>query len=79
MDVVTLEQHRRDAMRVRELMARYNEVELLVRVGEYQRGNDATADEAVSKIDNINTFLRQSSGESVGFAEVGRQLRELAE
>ena len=52
-------QHRADASRVRELMARYSEVELLVRVGEYERGSDKTADEAVAKIDRINAFLRQ--------------------
>jgi ATP synthase in type III secretion protein N len=78
MDLVTSQQHRSDAMRLRELMARYNEVELLVRVGEYQRGTDKTADEAVSKIDRINAFLRQPSGQRVGFDDVSRQLRELA-
>ena len=79
MDAVAPAQHRQDAAKVRELMARYAEVELLVRVGEYQRGNDKTADEAVSKIDRINAFLRQPSSQAVGFAEVGRQLRELAQ
>ncbi len=78
MDLVTSQQHRSDAMRLRELMARYNEVELLVRVGEYQRGTDRTADEAVDKIDRINAFLRQPSGQRVGFDDVSRQLRELA-
>jgi ATP synthase in type III secretion protein N len=78
MDVVIPPQHRSDAARVRELIARYAEVELLVRVGEYERGSDRTADEAVAKIDRINAFLRQSTGERFRLADVQRQLRELA-
>ena len=50
-----------------------------MRVGEYQRGQDKTADEAVAKIDRINAFLRQSSSDSFGMAEIARQLRELAQ
>jgi type III secretion protein N (ATPase) len=79
MEAVTPEQHRKDAVRIRELMSRYGEVELLVRVGEYQRGQDKTADEAVAKIDRIHAFLRQSSSDSFGMAEIARQLRELAQ
>jgi type III secretion protein N (ATPase) len=78
MDVVITPQHRADASRVRELIARYNEVELLVRVGEYERGSDKTADEAVGKIDQINAFLRQSTSERFSMEDVRRQLRELA-
>ena len=78
MDVVITPQHRADASRVRELIARYNDVELLVRVGEYERGSDKLADEAVAKIDRINAFLRQSTAERFGMDDVRRQLRELA-
>jgi type III secretion protein N (ATPase) len=78
MDMVITPQHRGDASRVRELIARYNDVELLVRVGEYERGSDKTADEAVAKIDRINAFLRQSTSERFTMDDVRRQLRELA-
>jgi type III secretion protein N (ATPase) len=79
MEAVTPEQHRKDAMHIRELMARYNDVELLVRVGEYQKGQDKIADEAVAKIGRINEFLRQASSPSIGLTDVARQLRELAQ
>ena len=59
MEAVVGEAHREAAARVRQLMARYAEMELLVRVGEYQRGTDALADEAVDKIEGIRAFLRQ--------------------
>ncbi|TIX85869.1 MAG: FliI/YscN family ATPase, partial [Mesorhizobium sp.] len=61
MDTVVPSEHRSDAGRLRELLARYADVELLLRVGEYEKGSDAVADEAVAKIDTINTFLRQPS------------------
>jgi ATP synthase in type III secretion protein N len=77
MDAVVTPQHRSDAARVRELMARYAEVELLLRVGEYKRGSDPLADEAVDKISAINAFLRQKS-ELDPFDETQRRLRELA-
>ncbi|TIM35311.1 MAG: FliI/YscN family ATPase, partial [Mesorhizobium sp.] len=61
MDTVVPAEHRSDAGRLRELLARYADVELLLRVGEYEKGSDAVADEAVAKIDTINAFLRQPS------------------
>jgi type III secretion protein N (ATPase) len=78
MDAVSPEDHRRAAGRVRELMARYQEVELLVRVGEYERGSDKITDEAIAKIDAINKFLRQAVGERVAVAEVRAALKALA-
>jgi ATP synthase in type III secretion protein N len=77
MDMVVPPEHRADAARVRELLSRYGEVELLVRVGDYQRGADAVADEAISKIDRINGFLRQASTTKATIEETRRQMREI--
>jgi type III secretion protein N (ATPase) len=81
MDAVVPPEHRADAARIRELLARYAEVELLVRVGEYQPGSDAIADEAIGKIDRINGFLRQGGAGAVGgkstIEETRRQMREI--
>ncbi len=63
MNHVTGAEHRADAGRLRELMARNNENELLVKIGEYKRGGDALADEALDKRDAINAFLRQRTDE----------------
>jgi ATP synthase in type III secretion protein N len=79
MDAVVPPEHRADAARIRELLARHAEVELLVRVGEYQRGTDAVADEAISKIDRINDFLRQSSATRATIVETQGQMREIAQ
>ncbi|MQA40727.1 type III secretion system ATPase SctN [Rugamonas aquatica] len=69
MNAVVDEQHRADAGRLRELMAKYAEVELLVKIGEYQRGADAGTDEAIDKADEVRAFLRQGTGESAPYEE----------
>ena len=77
MDVVVSRQHSDDAGRIREMMGRYNEVELLVRVGEYERGSDKAADEAIAKIGRINALLRQTKDERETFASIERRMREI--
>ena len=77
MDVVVSRQHSDDAGRIREMMGRYNEVELLVRVGEYERGSDKAADEAIAKIGRINALLRQTKDERETFASIERSMREI--
>ena len=65
------------ARRLRALMARYEEVELLVQVGEYQPGRDALADEAIEKRERILSFLRQSSDENRPLSETTGHLERL--
>ncbi|TIO53331.1 MAG: FliI/YscN family ATPase [Mesorhizobium sp.] len=77
MDTVVPPGHRSDAGRLRELLARYADVELLLRVGEYERGNDAVADEAVAKIDAINAFLRQASATHETIDKTRQRMREI--
>lgn len=60
-------EHLQASIRINELLAKYNEVEFLLRVGEYQQGSDPLADEAIAKIDAINGFLKQSSSEAANF------------
>ncbi|MDM5065518.1 EscN/YscN/HrcN family type III secretion system ATPase [Aeromonas salmonicida] len=63
MGQITTPEHRRDAGKLRQLMAAWQEVELLVRVGEYQRGQDPQSDEALDKKEAIRAFLCQSVSE----------------
>lgn len=51
------------ANNVRRLLSVYRDVELLVRVGEYQQGEDPLADLAVKKHAAINAFLQQQESE----------------
>lgn len=59
-NVVTPE-HRKAALKFRELLARYQEIELLIRLGEYKTGGDPVADRAVSMRQEQLNFLRQDS------------------
>ena len=77
-NVVTIE-HRDAAGRLRELMAKYAEVDLLVKIGEYKRGGDPVTDEAIDKQDLIRDFLRQRTDEFTGFDETVAQLRDIVE
>jgi ATP synthase in type III secretion protein N len=58
-NAITTKQHQRAAIRLRELYAKYQEIELLIQVGEYRAGSDPVADEAIEKINAINAFLKQ--------------------
>jgi type III secretion protein N (ATPase) len=78
MDAVAPPVHQSVAARIRELLARHAEVELLVRIGEYQPGSDPVTDEAISKIEQINGFLRQASGTTIAIEETRRQMQEIA-
>ena len=63
-DIVT-DDHRQAAMNLRKLLAKYKEIELLVRIGEYKQGADVVADEAIAKVDRINDYLKQGLKEEV--------------
>ena len=45
---------------MRELLSKFEEVEVLIRIGEFQHGADPLADRAVERRNTINAFLRQS-------------------
>jgi type III secretion protein N (ATPase) len=50
-------------------MSAWQEIELLVRVGEYQEGQDEEADEAMQRKEAIREFLCQSTTEKNGYEE----------
>ena len=79
METVAPPEQRTDATHMRTLLARYADVELLVRVGEYQQGTDPIADEAIAKIERINAFLRQSSSERVSLIQTRQHMREIVQ
>jgi len=74
---VVAPEHRAAAGRLRELMAKYADVELLVKIGEYKRGSDAVADEAIDKIDAIRSFLKQGTRERSDLPTTIRALCDL--
>jgi type III secretion protein N (ATPase) len=71
-------EHRRAAARLRELLAAYERQRDLILLGAYQRGSDPRTDQAIAHIDEVEAFLRQSTGESAPFADTRRRLLALA-
>ncbi|MDR2786749.1 MAG: EscN/YscN/HrcN family type III secretion system ATPase, partial [Candidatus Accumulibacter sp.] len=69
MGAITRKPHREAAQKLRAILAKYAEIELLVQIGEYQKGNDADADRALEKIGVVNAFLRQRLDEFSTFEE----------
>lgn len=72
--VVTPE-HLWNAGLVRKHLAKYQEIELLLQLGEYKAGGDPEADEAVRRIAGIRALLRQNSNELTQFSDVMPSLR----
>ncbi|KTB84931.1 type III secretion system ATPase HrcN [Pseudomonas syringae] len=74
---VTGREHQRANNRLRQLLAAYKQVEMLLRLGEYQAGADPVTDCAVQLNDAINTFLRQDLREPVPLQETLDRLLRL--
>ncbi|BDU50481.1 flagellar protein export ATPase FliI [Haliovirga abyssi] len=56
---VATKEHVMNARKVREVLANYNEIEDLINIGAYKEGSNVRADYAISKIEEVNSFLKQ--------------------
>ncbi|MBN9473243.1 MAG: flagellum-specific ATP synthase FliI [Bordetella sp. SCN 67-23] len=77
MSNVTTREHRKAASHFRELMARYQEMELLIRLGEYKSGADPVADRAMQLRPEQLAFLRQDTTSSAAYQETLDQLMRM--
>ncbi|WP_295639513.1 type III secretion system ATPase SctN [uncultured Mailhella sp.] len=69
MNAIVSKEHKKAAQRLRQILAKYAEVELLVQIGEYKKGADKEADDALAHIDKVNAFLKQGLGEKSTFEQ----------
>jgi len=76
-DRVVSKEQAQAARQLREMLAKYDEVEILLRIGEYKVGSDALADLAVERREAIDQFLRQSGQAHLTFSEAVEKLRAL--
>ncbi|ENZ96834.1 type III secretion system ATPase [Xanthomonas fragariae LMG 25863] len=74
MSQIVSPQQREYAGQLRRLLAKHNEVETLLQVGEYREGSDAVADEAIARIDAIRDFLSQSTDQLSDYETTLEQL-----
>jgi len=70
--------HSRAAERVRSLLARYDEIELLLRMGEYARGTDAFTDEAIAKKERMDAFIHHPLDKSEDWQTIREAMAFLA-
>jgi len=69
----------RGAAGLRAMLAKLDEIELLVQIGEYQPGRDALADRALAERGALNAFLRQARDDRMPLAECIARLRTFEE
>ncbi len=74
MNEIAESDHKRHAGRIRELMAAYRKAEDLINIGAYVQGNNSTIDEALSRIEAIQSFTRQDMQERSRFGETQEAL-----
>ena len=77
MDATVPPQHRDDAARMRQLMASYADVELLLRVGEYQKGSDPLAGRGDRQDRRHQWILRQKMHQHEAIEETRRRMHEI--
>ena len=75
-NAIVTKEHRNLSQHLREILSKYQEVELLLKIGEYAKGSDAATDEAIAKIDKVNAFLRQGLAEKIDFSSTLAKLKE---
>lgn len=74
-DIVSPE-HSDSARKLREILARYAEVEDLITIGAYKAGQNPQVDYAVNRIDQVRNFLKQPPKDCVNWEDSLRTLVE---
>lgn len=75
---VVEDNHAKLASRVRELLANYKELELLIKLGEYTEGNSPESDDAVRRSPALLKFLQQGTRETHSLDTMLEQMTALA-
>jgi flagellum-specific ATP synthase len=70
------EDHKSAARKVREILARYAEVEDLINIGAYKGGQNASLDFAVSRIEHVKNFLKQKPEDNINWQQSLSELME---
>jgi flagellum-specific ATP synthase len=77
MPAITTSEHRQCAQKVLALLATYREAEDLINIGAYVKGSNPRIDKAISKIEAIRSFLKQTPEEKSSFDESLQRLTKL--
>jgi flagellum-specific ATP synthase len=66
------------ARKLRAILATYQEVQDLIRIGAYVRGSSPQVDKALELMPRVEQFLRQDIGERSSFAQTREALLTIA-
>ncbi|WP_313162700.1 flagellar protein export ATPase FliI [Sedimentibacter sp.] len=75
-DIAT-EEHNAQAKKLREILSVYYSNYDLISIGAYKKGTNLKLDEAISKIDQVNSFLIQGVDEKYSFNEILSLMEEV--
>lgn len=77
MGAVATADHKKNANKLREILAIYKDAEDLINIGAYKAGANPKIDKAIKLIDQINAFLKQSTEDHSTMAQCLRQLQSI--
>lgn len=77
MNDIVSEEHKQVASRIRNMLALYYQNYDLITIGAYKQGLNIKLDEAVSKIDQINSFLKQGVNEFSSFEDTLKLMKSI--
>jgi ATP synthase in type III secretion protein N len=77
MPVVADQPHLHAAAKMREVLATYQKQKDLILLGAYRQGSDPKVDFAISKINAVNAFLKQSNSDRPSAAQAIQQMKGL--
>lgn len=69
--------HKAAAGKLKNVLATYNEAEDLINIGAYKKGSNESIDYAISKVNQVNEFLRQQVDEKFEFQEIVKKMEEI--
>ncbi len=79
MSAIATKEHKKNAGKLKNVLATYNEAEDLINIGAYVKGSNKSIDYAIDKIDTVNEFLMQDMYDKFTFDDVIKLLADLFE
>lgn len=77
MSAITDKEQRRNASKIKAIMATYADAEDLINIGAYKKGSNPAIDEAISYIGKVNDFLTQATDEKFSYEETRELMANL--
>ena len=69
MDDIIDDQHKKNARRLKQILATYRKAEDLINIGAYVAGSNPKIDYAIKMFDSLTNYLRQTIEETVNFED----------